>query len=145
MTRTSKNALAAMGCAALVLAGSACARTAARRTTGGPSADSSASAASRAEAPPSAASSTESSTGAKEIRGRVELIDRANNVTLAGSESAGLAFQKLKVDSGTVVIKEGAEASTADISEGDEVRASLSGSGDDLRVEKIEILPSDTR
>jgi hypothetical protein len=83
-----------------------------------------------------------SAAGTNEIQGRVERIDHANNITIAGSEQAGLAFDQFKVDSSTEIMKEGAKATIDDINEGDEVRASFSGSGDKLHVERLEILPS---
>lgn len=75
----------------------------------------------------------------KDIEGRVELIDRAGNVMLAGSESAGRAFDRLKVDSRTEIKVNGEKATLNEVNEGDEVRASCSGSGDTLHVDRLEV------
>ncbi len=80
--------------------------------------------------------------GTRVVVGRLESIDRANNLTIAGSEAAGLAFDKFKTDANTQVVSAGKNASVADLDEGQEVRASL---GDNLHVQRIEILPSGTQ
>lgn len=80
--------------------------------------------------------------GTRVVVGRIENVDRANNLTIAGSESAGLAFDKFKIDAGTQVVSAGKTASAADLDEGQEVRASMGG---DLHVQRIEILPSGNR
>ncbi len=77
--------------------------------------------------------------GTRVVVGRLESVDRANNLTIAGSEAAGLAFDKFKIDGDTQVLRAGKDASVADLDEGQEVRASLS---DNLHVQRIEILPS---
>jgi hypothetical protein len=80
--------------------------------------------------------------GPKEIQGRVERIDRANNVTLAGSESVGHAFEQLKLDDETRIKVDGKEATPIEVHEGDEVRASFSVQGDELHVDRLEVLTS---
>jgi hypothetical protein len=82
--------------------------------------------------------------GASELQGRVERIDRASNLTLAGTESVGHAFEQLKIDSSTEITVHGEKGTLSEINEGDEVRAAFSGSGDDLHVDRLEILsPAD--
>jgi colicin import membrane protein len=76
----------------------------------------------------------------KALEGRVEQLDRAGNLMLAGTESAGHAFDRLKVDSRTEIMVNGEKASVAQLNEGDEVRASFSGQGDKLHVDRLEVL-----
>jgi hypothetical protein len=94
----------------------------------------------------SAATQGASSAGAQagtpgKFLGRIERIDRADNVTIAGSEGVGLAFEQFKVDTKTEVVTPGGKGSMTDLNEGDEVRASFSGSGEELHVDKLEVLP----
>jgi cytoskeletal protein RodZ len=151
---------ATMSLAAFLLASSACAQEGARdkstnqatASTSSPTqpADQAAAtmpSASPAQAPaqaPTAAAGTPATAAAKagEIQGRVELVDRADNLVIAGSESAGLAFDQFKVDKSTDVTIDGAKASINEVNPGDEVRVSFSGSGNDLRVNRIDVLPS---
>ena len=93
---------------------------------------------------PAAAGGDRASAAAKsgEIQGRVERVDRANNLTIAGSESAGLAFDEFKVDSNTEVTIGGAKASVASVNPGDEVRASFSERGDSLHLDRLQVVPS---
>ncbi len=102
-------------------------------------------ASSTAAAGPTAAASAAAGTPTRTVVGRVALIDRANDLTLAGTEAVGLAFDKFKIADGTPVTLNGQHASVADIRPGDEVRASFVGSDADAHVQKIEILPSSTR
>ena len=78
-----------------------------------------------------------STTATKSLQGKVEKFDRAENtLTLSGTD------KKLKVDSSTQVMKEGARASLEDIKEGDQVRASYSGTGETVNAQTIDIVPS---
>lgn len=79
---------------------------------------------------------------ARQIVGRVELLNRANEVTLSGTERVGLAFEKFKIDDGTKITVNGERASVADVNAGDEVRASFSGKGDEAHLDRLEVLPS---
>ena len=81
----------------------------------------------------------------KELEGRIERIDRAHNVTLAGAEQVGLAFEKFKVDDDTKITVDGEEASLSEVNPGDEVRASFSGEGEDLHVEHLDVVSSATQ
>jgi hypothetical protein len=76
------------------------------------------------------------------VVGRVELLDRANDVTLSGTEGVGLGFDKFKIDPSTPVTLNGERASVADISPGDEVRATFAGKDTDAHLQRIEILPA---
>lgn len=68
------------------------------------------------------------------LAGKVQRFDRSKNeLTLSGSD------RKLKLDSTTKVMRDGARASIDDIKEGDQVRASFSGSGDTLEVKSLDI------
>lgn len=68
------------------------------------------------------------------LSGKVQRFDRSKNeLTLSGSD------RKLKLDSTTKVMRDGARASIDDIKEGDQVRASFSGSGDTLEVKSLDI------
>ncbi len=134
MTRTRKGiAFAAAGLAGALLA--------ARAWPEGAAAGQPPSARPEESAPATHGATAPNAPKGREVEGRVERIDRADNVTIAGSESAGLAFQPLKVDTGTEVVKDGKKATLLDVEEGDEVRASMSGNGE--RVDRIEILRSD--
>jgi hypothetical protein len=75
-----------------------------------------------------------------EFQGRIERLDRADNVTIAGSESVGLAFEEFKVDDKTQVTTPNGKGTVAQLNEGDEVRASFSGSGEDLHVDKLQVV-----
>ena len=88
------------------------------------------------------ASASASAAKPKEVEGRVERIDRANNVTLAGAEQAGLAFDQFKVDGDTKITVNGEEATLSQVNPGDEVRASLSGQADELHVDKLDVVSS---
>jgi hypothetical protein len=77
-----------------------------------------------------------------EVEGRVERIDRANNVTLAGAEQVGLAFDQFKVDDDTKITVNGEEATLSEVNPGDEVRASFSGKGDELHVDQLDVVSS---
>ncbi|MFL5302598.1 MAG: hypothetical protein ACJ79R_19890 [Anaeromyxobacteraceae bacterium] len=113
-------------------------------------ANASASAAPAANAPAASAASqgTGSSAQAKaqpnekrgEFQGRIERLDRADNVTIAGSESVGLAFEEFKLDDKTQVTTPNGKGSLAELNEGDEVRASFSGSGEELHVDKLQVV-----
>jgi hypothetical protein len=92
------------------------------------------------EAASATAGATPAGTATREVEGRVELIDRANNVTLAGTESVGRAFEKFKIDEDTKITVNGEQATVNEINPGDEVRASFSGEGDELRLERLEIV-----
>jgi hypothetical protein len=85
------------------------------------------------------ASASAGAAGAKEIQGRVEQIDRANHVTIAGSENVGHAFDQFKADQNTRVTVNGKESTLGTVQEGDEVRASFSGSGDALHLDRLEV------
>lgn len=79
----------------------------------------------------------------RQVVGRIELLDRANEVTLSGTERVGLAFDQFKIDEATrITLPNGERATVADVSPGDEVRATFSGSGADAHLERLEILPS---
>src|SRR5512144_1014358 len=88
---------------------------------------------------PSAATPAKGAT--RVVGGRVELLDRANDVTLSGTERVGLAFDKFRIEPGTEVTVNGERASVSDVNPGDEVRASFSGKGEDARLERLEVLP----
>jgi len=75
-----------------------------------------------------------------EFQGRIERLDRADNVTIAGSESVGLAFEEFKLDDKTQVTTPNGKGTVAELNEGDEVRASFSGSGEDLHVDKLQVV-----
>jgi Cu/Ag efflux protein CusF len=76
-------------------------------------------------------------TATKTLQGKVEKFDRSENtLTLSGIDT------KLKVDSSTQVMKEGARATLNDIKEGDQVRASYSGTGETVNAKTIDIMPS---
>jgi hypothetical protein len=75
----------------------------------------------------------------RQVEGRVELLDRANHLTIAGTESAGHAFDKLTVDGRTEVTVDGKKATLADVNPGDPVRASFAPQGDQLHVVRIEV------
>jgi hypothetical protein len=89
-----------------------------------------------ASAPATAAAPTSG-----EIQGRVEQVDRSDNLVISGSERAGLAFDHFKADDRTEVTIGGKKASLADVEPGDEVRASFSGQGDALHVDKLQVTP----
>ena len=92
--------------------------------------------------PAPAAGATASATAGNVTRtvdGRVELVDRSNHVTLAGTEGVGLAFDKFTMDDRTQVTVNGQRGSVADVSEGDAVRASFSGSDDAPHLDRIEV------
>lgn len=73
------------------------------------------------------------------LSGKVQRFDRSKNeLTLSGSD------RKLKLDSTTKVMRDGARASIDDIKEGDQVRASFSGSGDTLEVRSLDITSEGT-
>ncbi len=76
------------------------------------------------------------------VVGRVELIDRANDVTLSGTESVGLGFDKFKIEPGTEITVNGQRATAAEINPGDDVRASFTGKDADAHLQRIEVLPS---
>jgi Cu/Ag efflux protein CusF len=81
---------------------------------------------------------------ASQVQGRIESIDRGNNVTLAGSEAIGHAFDHFKIDDDTRVTVNGEKADLAELNEGDDVRASFSTSDGELHLDRIEVLtPSD--
>jgi Tfp pilus assembly protein PilW len=156
MMRIETGVWATMGFAAFLFGSSACAQADARdRSTNRatespersamsnptPSANPAAttmSSASPAEVPTAAAGDPAK---AGEIQGRIERVGKANSLTIAGSESAGLAFDQFKVDSSTDVTIGDAKASINDVNPGDEVRASFSGTGDTLHVDRLQILP----
>jgi hypothetical protein len=77
---------------------------------------------------------------ASQVEGRLEAIDRGNNVTLAGSEAVGHAFDRFRVDSDTKITVNGEEADLAELNEGDEVRASYSTSDGELHLDRLEVL-----
>lgn len=77
---------------------------------------------------------------ASQVQGRIEAIDRGNNVTLAGSEAVGHAFDRFKVDDDTHVTVNGEQADLAQLNEGDEVRASFSTSDGALHLDRIDVL-----
>jgi hypothetical protein len=79
-------------------------------------------------------------TSASQVQGRIEAIDRGNNVVLAGSEAVGHAFDKFKVDDDTHVTINGEQAGLAELNEGDEVRASFSSSEGELHLDRIDVL-----
>jgi hypothetical protein len=156
MTHTATKILAAFGFAALVTTGAAMAgdKAGAHRSSDGSVQGSATmpSTASEASSPgtPGAPSKDKSeqamatSDEPKEVEGRVERLERDDTIRLSGTESVGLAFQPLKLEPSTEVVRDGKKVSPDHIQEGDEVRASFSGSGDDVRLERIEILPSTT-
>lgn len=81
---------------------------------------------------------------ANQVDGRIEAIDRGNNVTLAGSEAVGHAFDRFKVDSDTRITVNGRQADLAELHEGDDVRASFSTSDGELHVDRLDVVaPSD--
>jgi hypothetical protein len=98
----------------------------------------------RQATPAGAASQTSGSAAAptRVVVGRVELIDRANEVTLSGTEGVGLGFDKFKIAPDTQVTVNGQRATAAEVNPGDEVRASFSGKDDDAHLVRIEVLPS---
>lgn len=70
---------------------------------------------------------------AKQVTGKVEKISHSDSsITVRSSDQTE---QKLKVDSGTAVVKDGRRATYEDLEPGDQVRASMSGSGDLTRLE----------
>ncbi len=76
-----------------------------------------------------------SSTKSSALQGKVEKFDRSKNtLTLSGSDKT------LKVDSSTMVMKNGLSATLDDIKEGDEIRASYSGSGNTVKVKSLDIV-----
>lgn len=69
------------------------------------------------------------------VTGKVEKVDKSKHtIQLSGFD------HKLKVDSSTSVMKDGARASFEDIREGDRVRASYSGSGDEPTATRIDVM-----
>jgi Cu/Ag efflux protein CusF len=78
---------------------------------------------------------------ARQVEGRVEIIDRGNDVTLSGTESVGHAFDKMKLDESTRVTVNGQRATIADVEEGDDVRATFSAKDGELHLDQIEVLP----
>jgi hypothetical protein len=76
-----------------------------------------------------------------EIEGRVEQVDPADHLVIAGSERSGLGFDHFKADERTEVTIGGKKASLAEVQPGDEVRASFSGQGDALHVDKLQVTP----
>jgi hypothetical protein len=153
MTRVWSGVLAAVGLAASTGGVTACAanraaadgtsaESAARSAPTGPSAGGAPVTATGVGGAGTAAPSASGGDGSRseQFDGRVERVDKGDHVTIAGSESAGLAFQPFKLEPGTEVVKDGRKASASDLEEGDEVRATLAGTGDELRLERIEIL-----
>jgi len=71
-----------------------------------------------------------------QIQGRVQNFDRSNNtLTLSGSD------KPLHVDSSTVILKDGGNASVGDIKEGDQIRASFANqAGETLQVQRLEVM-----
>ncbi len=128
---------------AVALAASACAgSTRSAGTSSGATA-----APATAPAPSGAASAMvgdTSSAGAptRVVVGRVELLDRANDVTLSGTEGVGLGFDKFKIQPDTPVLLNDQQVGVAEINPGDEVRATFTGKDDDAHLQRIEILPS---
>jgi hypothetical protein len=127
-------AIACIACAGHARTSKAGSSGAARAETGQES--------SPAAAAPTAGAPATQAPGPTEVQGRVERIDRANNVTLAGSERVGHAFEQLKLDDGTRITVDGKEATPAEVHEGDEVRASFSVAGDELHVDRLDVLTS---
>jgi hypothetical protein len=76
-----------------------------------------------------------------EIQGRIEQVDPADHLVIAGSEQSGLGFDHFKADERTEVTIGGKKASLAEVQEGDQVRASFSGQGDALHVDKLQVTP----
>ncbi len=76
------------------------------------------------------------------VVGRVEVLDRANDVTLSGTEEVGLGFDKFKIQPDTQVTVNGQRASAAEINPGDEVRASFTGKDSDAHLQRIDVLPA---
>jgi hypothetical protein len=75
----------------------------------------------------------------RQVEGRVEAIDRANHLTLSGTEAEGHAFDRLTVDGRTQVTVDGKKATLADVNPGDPVRASFAPRGDGLHVERLDV------
>ncbi len=130
---------------ALACAGSTRSGKAATGASGGSAATSAGDTAGGSAARPASASSDATSAGGeRKVEGRIELIDRANEVMLSGTETVGHAFDKLKLDEGTEVIVNGERGTIADVNEGQEVRASFSQRGDVLHLDRVEIVsPND--
>ncbi len=63
------------------------------------------------------------------VEGRVERIDLAHNMKIAGSESAGHAFDDFKLDSGSQITVNGKPASIDELNEGDEVVSGVNRPG----------------
>ncbi len=74
------------------------------------------------------------------VEGRVQLLDRDNEMMLSGTEAVGRAFDKLKLDDATRVTVNGQQGTIADVNEGQDVRASFSPKDGELHVDRIEIL-----
>jgi hypothetical protein len=160
MIRIETSGWATMGFAAFLFGSGACAQAGARDSSTTRTTESSERSAASSPTPSASPATTKPSASpasaptaaagdhplddakAGEIQGRVVQVDRGNNLTVAGSESAGLAFDQFKVDSSTDVTIGGSKASVNDVNPGDEVRASFSGTGDNLHVDRLQILPS---
>ncbi len=81
-----------------------------------------------------------SATGSeRQVAGRIELVDRANEVTMSGTEAAGHAFEKLKLDDATQVLVNGARGTIADVREGENVRAAFSEQNGQLHLDRVEV------
>ena len=96
-------------------------------------------------APSGAADAAAGAAKPKQLEGRIERIDRAHNVTLAGAEQVGPAFEKFKVDDDTKITVNGEEATLSEVNPGDEVRASFSGQAEDLHVDHLDVVSSATQ
>jgi hypothetical protein len=98
-----------------------------------------------ASAPASAqAAATPAGGSAQVLQGRVEQMDMARNLRIAGSERVGLAFEKFKLAPDAEITVDGRRASIDDLHEGDEVRASFSRDGEELQVRRLDIVSGAT-
>jgi Cu/Ag efflux protein CusF len=143
MTRTGTGLVVLAAAALMSHAGCKHSESAARQSpTAGADAMAAQDHAAAAAAQPSA--TPQATATASEVQGRIESIDRGNNVTLAGSEAIGHAFDRFKADEDTRVTVGGDKADLADLAEGDEVRASFSTSGGELHLDRVDVLkPAD--
>jgi hypothetical protein len=89
----------------------------------------------------SSSASASAAPASGEIQGRIEQVDPADHLVIAGSEQSGLGFDHFKADDRTEVTIGGKKASLAEVQEGDQVRASFSGQGDALHVDKLQVMP----
>ncbi len=131
-----------VGFSAVVVAVAAVAYAGGTRSARSSSAPTATSAAQSTRGSSAAAASAAPAGPTRSVVGRVELLDRANDVTLSGTESVGLGFDKFKIEPSTEVTVNGRRASAAEINPVDDVRASFTGNDADAHLQRIEVLPS---